>query len=49
MQGRIALPDPSVLTVLEIEMRPDGLILVSNGAGTVLLEGRLAAVPGSGP
>lgn len=30
-------------------MRPDGLILVSNGTGAVLLEGRLAALPGDGP
>ena len=49
MQGRMPLPDATALAGLQIEMRPDGLILVSNGTGAVLLEGRLAALPGDGP
>lgn len=49
VQGRLSLPDPAALAGLEVELRPDGLILVSNGTGAVLLEGRMAAVPGTGP
>lgn len=49
VQGRLPLPDPAALAGLQIEMRPDGLILVSNGTGAVLLEGRLATLPGDGP
>lgn len=48
-QRRLAVPDARVLDGLEIELRPDGLILVSNGTGTVLMEGRMATVPGVGP
>lgn len=45
VQGKLALTDPSVLAHLTLDLRPDGLALLSDGAGKVLIEGRLPAVP----
>lgn len=44
-QGRLKLEDPAILAGLSLELRPDGVILVGNGEGRVLIEGRMAKVP----
>ncbi|MFV8823474.1 hypothetical protein ACNKW1_01970 [Thauera sp. WH-2] len=45
VQTRLKLDDPGVLAGLTLELRPDGLILVGNGEGRVLIEGRMANAP----
>ena len=45
VQGRYPVTNRDVLKGLTLELQPDGLVLVSNDAGRVLLEGRMAAVP----
>lgn len=48
IQERVPLTDPAALAGLVLEMRPDGLIRLSNETG-VLAEGRMAAIPTPGP
>lgn len=45
VQTRLKLDDPAILAGLTLELRPDGVILVGNGEGRVLIEGRMANVP----
>lgn len=45
VQARYPISDREVLRGLTLELRPDGLLLLSNAAGLVLIEGQMAAVP----
>lgn len=45
VQGRFTVTDRGDLAGLTLELRPDGMILLSNAADRILLEGRLAAWP----
>ncbi|MDZ4310972.1 MAG: hypothetical protein U1A24_10520 [Cypionkella sp.] len=47
VQARIPLPPAADLAALEMQVRPDGVILVAGDQGRVLLEGRRAEVPKS--